>query len=478
MRRSARRQARWTGSGAGRGSARPGRLCSPRPAARWCSRPPSLCPSSSPRQPSRRPIRRSRPVLAAPSSARAAERQPRPAAPRAGRRVQGTPIQQQQHSYSRRPRRGRPRRRTSGRPRSRSSAPAPAASSAPSSARQGRRARSRDCTSLAGTSDYGSTWYGVSAPIRAGPERQRRRQPASVRQPARRLGLRPGAVRDQPRRLALEAGGHRRPAGHRRRGCAPAAGLRHLRHLHGHRRRRTPRTARASRCTPRSPAARTWTPVTVPTGYEQLDLDRPASAQPGRLRRTHRLRAHPVRTRCSAGRCPAAPGGSLARRPARHGQASRARPPPGAAGAPPRRQFGSACAAAAPSAAQVSRAPRAELRPSTHRPMARAGSRAGSRDQPRPAPRRWRPRPPARRSWRRQRGSSTRPTAASTWRTAKRAAATGPAGGFSYVGMTNADPGRRGPGQLALGEIFVTRDGGKTWSPSPIAGERAGLSCP
>ena len=45
------------------------------------------------------------------------------------------------------------------------------ASSAPSSARPDRRARRpSDCTSLAGTSDYGSSWYGVSAPVAPGPD--------------------------------------------------------------------------------------------------------------------------------------------------------------------------------------------------------------------------------------------------------------------------------------------------------------------
>ncbi len=45
-----------------------------------------------------------------------------------------------------------------------------------------------------------------------------------------------------------------------------------------------------------------------------------------------------------------------------------------------------------------------------------------------------------------------------------------PAGGFSYVGMTTGTQGVAVPVNAQLGEIFVTRDGGKTWSPSPIAG--------
>jgi hypothetical protein len=56
-----------------------------------------------------------------------------------------------------------------------------------------------------------------------------------------------------------------------------------------------------------------------------------------------------------------------------------------------------------------------------------------------------------------------------TWQPAS-LGATAPDGGFSYVGMTTPQLGVAVPADSLLGEIYVTRDGGKTWSPSPIAG--------
>ena len=45
-----------------------------------------------------------------------------------------------------------------------------------------------------------------------------------------------------------------------------------------------------------------------------------------------------------------------------------------------------------------------------------------------------------------------------------------PAGGFSYVGMTNQSQGVAVPADADLGEVYVTGNGGQTWNPSPIAG--------
>lgn len=45
-----------------------------------------------------------------------------------------------------------------------------------------------------------------------------------------------------------------------------------------------------------------------------------------------------------------------------------------------------------------------------------------------------------------------------------------PPGGFSYVGMTTSSDGVAVPADAALGEVFITTDGGQSWTPSRIAG--------
>jgi hypothetical protein len=52
-----------------------------------------------------------------------------------------------------------------------------------------------------------------------------------------------------------------------------------------------------------------------------------------------------------------------------------------------------------------------------------------------------------------------------TW---QQAAGTGPAGGFSYVGLTTPALGVAVPADAKLGEIFTTKNGGLTWQASPI----------
>lgn len=55
-----------------------------------------------------------------------------------------------------------------------------------------------------------------------------------------------------------------------------------------------------------------------------------------------------------------------------------------------------------------------------------------------------------------------------SWRAA--AVASAPPQGFRYVGMTNATQGVAVPADASLGEIFVTSDGGRTWTASPVRG--------
>jgi hypothetical protein len=45
-----------------------------------------------------------------------------------------------------------------------------------------------------------------------------------------------------------------------------------------------------------------------------------------------------------------------------------------------------------------------------------------------------------------------------------------PAGGFRYVGMTSATQGVAVPADASLGEVFVTTDGGQTWTAARISG--------
>jgi hypothetical protein len=54
-----------------------------------------------------------------------------------------------------------------------------------------------------------------------------------------------------------------------------------------------------------------------------------------------------------------------------------------------------------------------------------------------------------------------------TWHLASLAGA-GPSGGFSYVGMTSASLGVAVPADATLGEIYVSTDGGMRWQPRPI----------
>lgn len=58
---------------------------------------------------------------------------------------------------------------------------------------------------------------------------------------------------------------------------------------------------------------------------------------------------------------------------------------------------------------------------------------------------------------------------ASQWRPAATASGDGlPGGGFSYVGMTSGSDGVALPADTSLHEIWITSDGGRTWTPRPV----------
>ncbi len=56
-----------------------------------------------------------------------------------------------------------------------------------------------------------------------------------------------------------------------------------------------------------------------------------------------------------------------------------------------------------------------------------------------------------------------------SWRAARFGGAA-PPGGFSYVGMTDATQGVAVPANAALGAVWVTSNGGRTWHRSPVSG--------
>ena len=248
--RSTRRPARLTRSGIGRDSARPGRPCLPRPAARSCWQAPSPCRISSaraveravPHQPRLAPPRRRSPGA--------------PAAPlAAARRLRRIPARRSSSTATYRPRRRGPASPAHFEPTSVTFVGSRRRQRRRRGHRPGRTAMLDEHLHVAG--GHLRLWHHLVRRQRAsgtGSGQQHGRQPASVRRPARRLGLRSGAVRDQRRRLAVAPGEDLRPARHRRRsGCrrSCARGVRAPAPAPG---RITPRTAPASRCTRRWPA--------------------------------------------------------------------------------------------------------------------------------------------------------------------------------------------------------------------------------
>jgi hypothetical protein len=65
-------------------------------------------------------------------------------------------------------------------------------------------------------------------------------------------------------------------------------------------------------------------------------------------------------------------------------------------------------------------------------------------------------------------GIDVLPSGSSRWQAASATGSNLPSGGFSYVGMTSDTQGVAVPANTSLHEIWLTSDGGLTWSPSPI----------
>jgi hypothetical protein len=66
-------------------------------------------------------------------------------------------------------------------------------------------------------------------------------------------------------------------------------------------------------------------------------------------------------------------------------------------------------------------------------------------------------------------GIEISPDGGTTWRTVV-PPASGPSGGFGYVGMTDADHGVAVPADAGLHQIWITVNGGLSWHPSTVRG--------
>jgi hypothetical protein len=310
-----------------------------------------------------------------------------------------------------------------------------------------------DCTSLAGTSDYGSSWYGVSAPVAPGPDGS-----AGVSQ------LRFANIRDGwafgPALYETSEGGwpwrQEDTFGQRVIDVEAAGG--HAYALFGTCTGTGPDYT--ATCTSFSlytsvAGSTTWTPVVVPAGFAQMAssaapiLVISGGATVYVLTPSGQVLSGPVAggTWQSAGQAPCKPGSQAGRLPS--GAQLAAGPSllltceTQAAGGGTQtvlytssngatwQAAGVVGAAGAPASLASAAAGQAVLATSTGIYYSADGGK--------------------------------------TWGTAT-FSGSAPTGGFSYVGMTNQSQGVAVPANSQLGEIFVTRNGGRTWSPSPVTG--------
>lgn len=310
-----------------------------------------------------------------------------------------------------------------------------------------------DCTSLAGTSDYGKSWYGVSAPIAPGPDGD-----TGVSQ-LRFLDLHDGWAfgpalyettsggwpwtqenTDGQRVIDLEAAGHDALAVF---ATCSGSGADY-----------------AADCTSfalygSTAGSTTWSPVAVPAAFADMSTGQPASA-----------------SLVIAGGTTGyllAPSGAVLTGPVAGGtwtQAGQAPCQPGraqASGAPSGAQLAAlpgllllTCATPSGSGAVFYTSPDGAqwtlvtTVPAAGAPTSLASAAASEVVLATTA------------------GIYYSSDGGATWQAASVGGAT-PGGGFSYVGMTNATQGVAVPADANLGGIYVTADGGKTWTLSPIA---------
>lgn len=339
------------------------------------------------------------------------------------------------------------------------------------------------CTSLAGTSTYGASWYGVSAPVAPGPS-----DSSGVSQ------LRFATLRDGwaygPALYETSGGGWpwRQEDTHRQRvidvEAAPTRAFAVFGTCSG------TDSNYAAGCTSFSlwtsvPGTRTWTPVSVPAVYQQMQstssaapllvisrgtgylltpsgevLTGPATAAGGQWQ--------------AAGQAPCKPGPWSASGTTAQASATQSPAPQASATQSP--------------GAQSSAAPAALLAAGQKLFLSCASQAAGGSEQVALYT------SPDGATWRRAgnvtvTGTPTSLTSAVSGQVAmattagieysanggrkwQSASFTGGArpGGFSYIGMTSSRLGVAVPSNSDLGEIFTTSDSGKTWQPSQISG--------
>jgi hypothetical protein len=311
-----------------------------------------------------------------------------------------------------------------------------------------------DCTSLAGTSSYGQSWYGVSAPVAPGPD-----QATGVSQ-LRFANLNDGWAYG-PALYETTGGGwpwSRVDTGGQVVTALEASGQAALALLA----MCSASTAGyAADCTSftlygGTAGSTTWSPVTVPAGYQHMSAGQPSSAALVIAAGTGYLLT---------------PSGTVLTGPVSGGAwtvAGTAPCQPGAAqplsGTPQKAQLAAfqgelllACAGQPGGGTALYTSVGGaswQLAGTLSGPLTVTALASGASGQVVAAT---------------SAGISHSADGGATWRSAQIAGQV-PGGGFRYVGMTNATMGVAVPADPNAGAVYVTRDGGQTWNKSPITG--------